>query len=100
MAVLFLFLSVLEDCVYMVRITFVMNRIFRYFGLSGNSFIPILISSGCGVPEIMASKTIEQDNDRRLTIVTATFRIYREFVYCSANVFRGNCGSTGVSDYS
>lgn len=72
MAVLFLFLSVLEDCVYMVRITFVMNRIFRYFGLSGNSFIPILISSGCGVPEIMASKTIEQDNDRRLTIVTAT----------------------------
>ena len=73
MAILFLFLSILEDCGYMVRIAFVMDRVFRYFGLSGKSFIPLLIGSGCGVPAIMASKTIEQDNDRRLTIMTATF---------------------------
>lgn len=73
MAILFLFLSILEDCGYMVRIAFVMDRIFRHFGLSGKSFIPLLISSGCGIPGIMASKTIEQDNDRRLTIMTATF---------------------------
>ena len=73
MAILFLFLSVLEDCGYMVRIAFVMDRVFRHFGLSGKSFIPLLISSGCGIPGIMSSKTIEQDNDRRLTIMTATF---------------------------
>lgn len=73
MAILFLFLSVLEDCGYMVRIAFVMDRVFRHFGLSGKSFIPLLISSGCGIPGIMASKTIEADNDRRLTIMTATF---------------------------
>ena len=73
MAILFLFLSILEDCGYMVRIAFVMDRGFRHFGLSGKSFIPLLISSGCGIPGIMASKTIEQDNDRRLTIMTATF---------------------------
>ena len=73
MAILFLFLSILEDCGYMVRIAFVMDRVFRHFGLSGKSFIPLLISSGCGVPGIMASKTIERDNDRRLTIMTATF---------------------------
>ncbi|WP_195256350.1 ferrous iron transport protein B [Dorea longicatena] len=73
MAILFLFLSILEDCGYMVRIAFVMDRVFRHFGLSGKSFIPLLISSGCGIPGIMASKTIEQDNDRRLTIMTATF---------------------------
>ena len=73
MAILFLFLSMLEDCGYMVRIAFVMDRVFRHFGLSGKSFIPLLISSGCGIPGIMASKTIEQDNDRRLTIMTATF---------------------------
>ena len=73
MAILFLFLSLLEDCGYMVRIAFVMDRVFRHFGLSGKSFIPLLISSGCGIPGIMASKTIEQDNDRRLTIMTATF---------------------------
>ena len=73
MAVLFLFLSILEDCGYMVRIAFVMDRVFRHFGLSGKSFIPLLISSGCGIPGIMASKTIENDNDRRLTIMTATF---------------------------
>ena len=73
MAILFLFLSILEDCGYMVRIAFVMDRVFRHFGLSGKSFIPLLISSGCGIPGIMASKTIEADNDRRLTIMTATF---------------------------
>ena len=73
MAILFLLLSILEDCGYMVRIAFVMDRVFRKFGLSGKSFIPLLISSGCGIPGIMASKTIENDNDRRLTIMTATF---------------------------
>lgn len=73
MAILFLFLSILEDIGYMVRIAFVMDRVFRHFGLSGKSFIPLLISSGCGIPGIMASRTIEQDNDRRLTIMTATF---------------------------
>ena len=73
MAILFLFLSILEDCGYMVRIAFVMDRVFRHFGLSGKSFIPLLISSGCGIPGIMASRTIEQENDRRLTIMTATF---------------------------
>ena len=66
-------LSILEDCGYMVRVAFVMDRIFRKFGLSGKSFIPLLISSGCGIPGIMASKTIENDNDRRLTIMTSTF---------------------------
>ena len=66
----------------MVRIAFVMDRVFRHFGLSGKSFIPLLISSGCGIPGIMASKTIEQDNDRRLTIVTATFIPVR----CEASV--------------
>ena len=73
MALLFLMLSILEDCGYMVRIAFVMERVFRHFGLSGKSFIPLLIASGCGIPGIMASKTIENDNDRRLTIMTATF---------------------------
>ena len=73
MALLFLMLSILEDCGYMVRIAFVMDRVFRHFGLSGKSFIPLLIASGCGIPGIMASKTIENDNDRRLTIITATF---------------------------
>ena len=73
MAILFLFLSILEDCGYMVRIAFVMDRVFRHFGLSGKSFIPLLISSGCGIPGIMASRTIEQENDRKLTIMTATF---------------------------
>ena len=73
MAILFLLLCIVEDCGYMVRIAFVMDRIFRKFGLSGKSFIPLLISSGCGVPGIMASKTIENDNDRRLTIMTATW---------------------------
>ena len=73
MALLFLMLSILEDCGYMVRIASVMDRVFLHFGLSGKSFIPLLIASGCGIPGIMASKTIENDNDRRLTIMTATF---------------------------
>ena len=73
MALLFLLLSILEDVGYMARIAFVMDRVFRHFGLSGKSFIPLLISSGCGIPGIMASRTIEQENDRRLTIMTATF---------------------------
>ena len=73
MFVLFLFLAVLEDCGYMVRSAFVMDRIFRKFGLSGKSFIPILIGTGCGVPGIMASRTIENEKDRRMTIITTTF---------------------------
>ncbi len=104
-----------EDCGYMVRIAFVMDRVFRHFGLSGKSFIPLLISSGCGIPGIMASRTIEQDNDRRLTIMTATFipcggkasgyraygrsdrrrggRICRKFLHRTAYVFYRDCGS-------
>ena len=73
MFVLFLFLAILEDCGYMARIAFVMDRIFRKFGLSGKSFIPILIGTGCGVPGIMASRTIENEKDRRMTIITTTF---------------------------
>ncbi len=73
MAILFFLLSLVEDCGYMVRIAFVMDRIFRKFGLSGKSFIPLLVGSGCGVPGIMASRTIENDNDRRLTIFTTTW---------------------------
>lgn len=73
MAILFLFLSVLEDCGYMARVAFIMDRIFRRFGLSGKSFIPLLLSSGCGVPAIMATKTIEDDKNRRMTIMTSTF---------------------------
>ena len=73
MAILFFFLSILEDCGYMARVAFIMDRMFHKFGLSGKSFIPLLISSGCGVPGIMASKTIENENDRRMTIITTTF---------------------------
>ncbi|MBC8569862.1 ferrous iron transport protein B [Zongyangia hominis] len=73
MLVLFLFLCLLEDCGYMARVAFIMDRIFRRFGLSGKSFIPMLIGSGCGVPGIMASRTIEQDRDRKMTIMTTTF---------------------------
>ncbi len=73
MIMLFLCLSILEDIGYMVRIAFVMDRVFRHFGLSGKSFIPLIIGAGCGVPGIQASKTIENDNDRRLTIMTATY---------------------------
>lgn len=73
MLILFLMLSMLEDCGYMSRIAFIMDRIFRKFGLSGKSFIPMLIASGCGVPGIMASRTIEQDRDRKMTIMTTAF---------------------------
>ena len=80
MLVLFLFLAFLESCGYMARIAFVMDRIFRKFGLSGKSFIPMLIATGCGVPGIMASRTIEQDRDRKMTIMTTTF------IPCSAKL--------------
>ncbi|MGI6193423.1 MAG: ferrous iron transport protein B [Christensenellales bacterium] len=73
MLILFLFLAFLEACGYMARIAFIMDRIFRKFGLSGKSFIPILIGTGCGVPGVMASRTIENDRDRRMTIMTTTF---------------------------
>ena len=72
MAVVFLFLSFLEDCGYMARVAFIMDRAFRKFGLSGKSFIPFLISSGCGVPGIMATRTIESEKDRRMTMITTT----------------------------
>lgn len=80
MLVLFLFLAILEDCGYMARIAFIMDRIFRKFGLSGKSFIPMLIGTGCGVPGIMASRTIESEKDRRMTIMTTTF------IPCSAKL--------------
>jgi ferrous iron transport protein B len=73
MLVLFLLLAILEDCGYMARIAFIMDRIFRRFGLSGKSFIPMLVATGCGVPGIMASRTIEQDRDRKMTIMTTSF---------------------------
>ncbi|WP_085831901.1 ferrous iron transport protein B [Clostridium merdae] len=80
MLTMFLFLAILEDCGYMARIAFIMDRIFRRFGLSGKSFIPILIGTGCGVPGIMASRTIENDHDRKLTVITTTF------IPCSAKL--------------
>ncbi|SHO44986.1 ferrous iron transport protein B [Anaerocolumna xylanovorans] len=80
MMVLFLCLAFLEDCGYMARIAFIMDRIFRKFGLSGKSFIPILIGTGCGVPGIMATRTIENEHDRRMTIITTTF------IPCSAKL--------------
>jgi ferrous iron transport protein B len=73
MLVLFIFLAFLESCGYMARIAFIMDRVFRKFGLSGKSFIPMLIGSGCGVPGVMASRTIENDRDRKMTIMTTTF---------------------------
>lgn len=80
MLTMFLFLAILEDCGYMARIAFIMDRIFRRFGLSGKSFIPILIGTSCGVPGIMASRTIENDHDRKLTVITTTF------IPCSAKL--------------
>jgi ferrous iron transport protein B len=80
MFILFIFLAFLEACGYMARIAFIMDRIFRRFGLSGKSFIPILIGTGCGVPGIMASRTIENDRDRKMTIMTTTF------IPCSAKL--------------
>ena len=73
MLVLFLLLSILEDIGYMARVAFVMDRIFRQFGLSGKSFIPCLVATGCGVPGVMASRTIENERDRKMTIMTTTF---------------------------
>ena len=73
MLILFLLLSILEDCGYMARVAFIMDRVFRKFGLSGKSFIPMLVATGCGVPGIMASRTIEQDRDRKMTIMTTGF---------------------------
>ena len=78
--ILFLLLSILEDCGYMARVAFIMDRIFRKFGLSGKSFIPLLVASGCGVPGIMSSRTIEQERDRRMTIMTTGF------IPCSAKM--------------
>lgn len=80
MVILFLMLAILEDVGYLSRVAFIMDRLFRKFGLSGKSFIPLLISSGCGVPGIMASRTIEQERDRRMTVITATF------IPCSAKL--------------
>ncbi len=80
MFILFCFLSVLEDCGYMARVAFIMDRVFRKFGLSGKSFIPLLIASGCGVPGIMASRTIENEKDRKMTIMVTTF------IPCSAKL--------------
>ena len=80
MIILFLLLALLEDCGYMSRVAFIMDRLFRKFGLSGKSFIPMLISSGCGVPAVMASRTIEQDRDRKMTIMTTCF------IPCSAKM--------------
>lgn len=80
MLVLFLLLAILESCGYMARIAFIMDRIFRKFGLSGKSFIPMLIGTGCGVPGVMASRTIENDRDRKMTIMTTTF------IPCSAKL--------------
>ena len=73
MLILFFFLAILEDCGYMARVAFIMDRIFRKFGLSGKSFIPMLIGTGCGIPGVMASRTIENERDRRMTIMTTTF---------------------------
>ena len=73
MAIVFFFLSMLEDCGYMARVAFIMDRVFRKFGLSGKSFIPFMISAGCGVPGIMATRTIENEKDRRMTMITTTF---------------------------
>ena len=73
MLILFLLLAILEDCGYMSRVAFIMDRIFRKFGLSGKSFIPLLVATGCGVPGVMASRTIEQERDRRMTIMTTCF---------------------------
>jgi ferrous iron transport protein B len=80
MAMLFLCLAILEDCGYMARIAFIMDRLFRRFGLSGKSFIPILIGTGCGVPGIMSTRTIENESDRRMTVIVTTF------IPCSAKI--------------
>ena len=102
MLVLFLMLSVLEDIGYMARVAFIMDRIFRKFGLSGKSFIPMLIGSGCGVPGVMASRTIENERDRRMTIMTTTFvpcGAKMPIVGLFAGALFGGSGLVAVSAY-
>ena len=102
MLVLFLFLAFLESCGYMARVAFIMDRIFRKFGLSGKSFIPMLIGSGCGVPGVMASRTIENDRDRKMTIMTTTFipcGAKLPIISMIAGAFFGNSGLIAVSAY-
>ena len=102
MLVLFIFLAFLEACGYMARVAFIMDRIFRKFGLSGKSFIPMLIGSGCGVPGIMASRTIENDRDRKMTIMTTTFvpcGAKLPVIAMIAGAFFGNSGWVATSAY-
>ena len=102
MLVLFIFLAFLESCGYMSRIAFIMDRIFRKFGLSGKSFIPMLIGSGCGVPGVMASRTIENDRDRKMTIMTTTFvpcGAKLPIIAMIAGAFFGNSGWVATSCY-
>ncbi len=102
MLVLFFFLAFLEGCGYMARIAFIMDRIFRRFGLSGKSFIPMLIGSGCGVPGVMASRTIENERDRRMTIMTTTFipcGAKLPIIGLIAGALFGNAGWVGASAY-
>ena len=102
MLVLFAFLAFLESCGYMARVAFIMDRIFRKFGLSGKSFIPMLIGSGCGVPGVMASRTIENDRDRKMTIMTTTFvpcGAKLPIIAMIAGAFFGNSGWVSTSSY-
>ena len=102
MLVLFIFLAFLESCGYMARVAFIMDRIFRKFGLSGKSFIPMLIGSGCGVPGVMASRTIENDRDRKMTIMTTTFvpcGAKLPIIALIAGAFFGNAGWVAWSAY-
>ncbi|MCH5343442.1 MAG: ferrous iron transport protein B [Acetatifactor sp.] len=102
MLVLFIFLAFLEACGYMARVAFIMDRIFRRFGLSGKSFIPILIGSGCGVPGVMASRTIENERDRRMTVMTTTFipcGAKLPIIALIAGAFFGNSGWVSASAY-
>ncbi len=102
MFILFFFLAILEDCGYMARIAFVMDRVFRKFGMSGKSFIPMLIGTGCGLPGIMAARTIENDKDRRLTIMTVTFMpcgAKLPLIACFAGALFGNSGAVAFSCY-
>ena len=102
MLVLFIFLAFLESCGYMARVAFIMDRIFRKFGLSGKSFIPMLIGSGCGVPGVMASRTIENDRDRKMTIMTTTFvpcGAKLPIIAMIAGAFFGNSGWVATSAY-
>ena len=102
MLVLFFFLAFLESCGYMARVAFIMDRIFRKFGLSGKSFIPMLIGSGCGVPGVMASRTIENDRDRKMTIMTTTFvpcGAKLPIIAMIAGAFFNNSGWVATSSY-